>query len=169
MNFTVATFNVKLPVIAFFCCLVASLLDFRRPAVTREQRAVGAAVVFLVLAYVVGVAFAPNHPAAVAQLGTVLLGAVVPFLAVSRVVRLGGDGATLLTAFIAGAVLASLFGIYQLICNITGLPNPLNYNGLGAGVGRIPSFSYEPAYFGYYLVLAIAAYFAREALTGVSR
>jgi hypothetical protein len=169
LNYTAGTFNVKLPVVAFFFSLVASLLDRRRVAVTREQRAVRAAVIFLILAYVVGVAFATDHRAALAQLVTVLLGALIPFMAVSRVLRLGGNGATLLTAFISGAVVASLFGVYQLVCRYTGLPNPVNYDGVGAGVGRIPAFSYEPAYFGYFLVLAIAAYFAREALTGTTR
>jgi hypothetical protein len=161
----VGSFNVKLTVILFAAAVGASFLSPRRPVMTSAYRWVNAAIGFLLAAYLLGAGLAVDRTAAAAQLVTVVLGAVLPFLAVSRAVRLGGDAQILLTAFIGGGVLAALYGLYQLASYYLPIPDPLPYQGTGGGQARIASFSYEPAYFGYFLVLVLAAYVARELLS----
>jgi hypothetical protein len=165
MRIPVGTYNLKLPVIAFCASLALSVLDRQRSAAPdRRRTALLGALVFLCVAYLVGVTFAEVKMPAINQALTVLLGALVPFLAVSRAIADGGNPIRLLNAFVRGAVVASLFGFYQITAFYTKLPDPIPYEGLGGNVGRIASFSYEPAYFGYFLVLALGAHFARGAL-----
>lgn len=166
-NVPVGTYNVKLSVIAFAGALAASLLDVRRVAWSPQVRAVQWAISGFAAAYVLGVVFAVSVETAAVQAVTVVLGALVPYWATSRCVRLNRDVAPLLSALILGGLASALFGFYQLASFYTGLPNPVPYYGLGGGVGRIASFSYEPAYFAYFLILTIGAWFAREAITGV--
>lgn len=162
-NLAVGTYNVKLPVLLFACSLVASFLT---PQTVPSRRPIGWSIAALLAAYMLGVLLADEAAPALGQLATVILGALVPFLAVERTLRLGEDAARLLSAFISGGVVAALFGLYQLTAERLGLPNPLPYEGLAQGLGRISSFTYEPAYCGYFLILVLAAYTARQVLTG---
>jgi hypothetical protein len=98
------------------------------------------------------------------QTVAVLLGAIIPFLAVYLNIRMFGRVDEALTAFIRGGAVAAAFGVYQLVAFYTGLPQVVPYEAQSGGLGRISSFSYEAGYFGYFLILVIAALFARSAL-----
>lgn len=92
------------------------------------------------------------------------MGAVLPFLAVLTSVRRRSELDFALTAVIRGGYLAAVFGLYQLAAFYTGAPQVVEYTALGGDLGRISSFSHEAGYFGSYMVLVLAALFARAAL-----
>jgi hypothetical protein len=158
----VGSYHLKLPVIAFALALVASLVGDPRPGRIRAATRLNLALVALLAVYTTAGLVGIDHAASFGQLATVVLGAVVPYLAISRVLRTFPFGLSrALTAFISGAVLAAIFGLYQLASTLGHVPYPLEYSGLGNGFQRIASFSYEPAYFAQWLILALAAVGAR--------
>jgi hypothetical protein len=166
-NFSVGGFNVKLPVVAFAAAFALTFVTKTSlpAAVDSRRRIVLWTIGLIVVAYGVGLAWAVNRPAALAQFGTLILGAVLPLLAITRVAARGrGASVTLLDAYVKGGIVASAAGVYQLAAFYTGLPQPFSYSGEGGGLGRISSFAYEPAYFGYYLILVLGAMAARDAM-----
>ncbi|PTT69450.1 O-antigen ligase family protein [Arthrobacter sp. HMWF013] len=166
---SVGTFNLKLPIVAFALAFALTLVDrvaLRRPPMGAHP-AIGLALA-VIIAYFVGALFALDTQLAVIQFGTVVLGAFLPFLAVFTNLRTFGGLDSALTAFIRGGILASVFGLYQLTAFYAGLPQLIQYEATGGGLGRISSFSYEAAYFAYFLILVIAAVFARAHITKAS-
>ncbi len=166
-NVTVGGFNVKLPVVAFGAAFALTFVTRTSlpAAVDSRRRIILWTVGLIAVAYGIGIAWAVNRPAALAQFGTLILGAVLPLLAITRVAARGrGTSVTLLDAYVKGGVVAAVAGIYQLAAFYTGLPQPFSYSGEGGGFGRISSFAYEPAYFGYYLILVLGAMAARDAM-----
>jgi len=161
-NVVVAGYNVKLPVIAFFGSLAISVAERPPRPTSRKVRVVAYLIATLLVVYGAAVVVGIDRHAGVGQFFTVLLGAVIPALAIERVARVHGDVVTLLNAFIAGGVVAALFGLYQLAATYAGLPQIVEYAAQGGDVGRISSFAYESAYFGYFLILVLAAIAARD-------
>lgn len=166
-NLPVAGYNVKFPVL-LFC--VAALLTVPRwigwlsayrshPVVVRWIVVLAAAAVFVFTARALTSLPLELGIAQVIAVGT---GAVLPALAILGVVSGSVDAAWALRWFVAGSILSGVFGLYQLFAFYTGLPQGIAYTGVGTSGegGRISAFSYEPAYFAYYLVLAIGAVLA---------
>jgi hypothetical protein len=166
-NFPVGPFNVKLPVVAFGAAFALTFLARTTfpAAVDPRRRIILWLIGLMVFAYAIGVIWAVNRPATIAQFGTLILGALLPLLAITRVAsRSRGVSITLLDAYVKGGIVAAVVGLYQLVAFYTGLPQPISYSGEGGGFGRISSFAYEPAYFGYYLILVLGAMAARDAM-----
>lgn len=164
-TFQVGSFNVKIPTIMFAVGLALTITDrsFMASIRGRRQRIVG--LLFLTVAFYAAIGFAANNVLyAQLQTATVIVGAVVPFLAVYINIRVFGSIDQALTAFIRGGWFAAIFGVYQLAAFYTGLPQIVSYEARGGGLGRISSFTYESGYFGYFVILVLAAIFARAAL-----
>lgn len=166
-NVEVGGFNVKISTAAFALALVLTAVDaFRFPHEQgKPQRVLPVALIVLAVFCVMSF-FAEDREAAYKQAATVLLGAIVPFAAVFWNTRIFGQLDRVLTWFIRGGWVASVFGLYQLGAFYTGLPQIVPYGAVSGGLGRISSFSYEAAYFGYFLVLVIGALYARAVLRG---
>lgn len=166
----VGSFNVKLPVVAFLVALVLLLpTAWRERAQLLSRPVVVLAIIgaALLLTLAIAAAFSQEPTQAALQLIAILLGAFTPLLATYLEVRLRGGLSAALTVFLSGAVVASAFGIYQLLAPLAGLHQGIVYEAVdSSGRGRISSFSYEAGYFGYFLILAIAALFALSALRG---
>jgi O-antigen ligase len=164
----VGSFNVKTPTIAFGLALALGLVEGTRHPVRRGAKPTR--IPLLLVATVgcfaaVGLA-ADDIRVAELQTVTVVLGALAPFLAVYLDLRRHGRVDAALTWFIRGGAVASVFGLYQLAAWYAGLPQIVPYDAESGGLGRISSFSYEAGYFGYFLVLVLAALFARGQLRG---
>jgi hypothetical protein len=161
-NFEVAGFNVRLPILCFALALVLMLVDclLLHKKVFVASR-VGVWVAGVLLVYLGGTVVAANHLAALGQWGTVVLGAVLPMSVIVLSASLHHNQIEMLNAFIRGGYFASAFGLYQLAAFYTGLPQGVVYTDTSGGFGRISAFSYEAAYFGYFLLLVIAAMLAR--------
>lgn len=166
-NIEVAGFNVKISTVAFALALILTAVDATQlsPLSTRRISVVRAALITFAI-YAGMTVFAVDQLAALKQAVTVLLGAVVPFLAVVINMRMFGQLDRLLTWFIRGGWVAAVFGLYQLAAFYTGLPQIVSYEATGGGLGRISAFSYEAAYFGYFVVLVVGAIYARATLRG---
>lgn len=164
LNVHIASYNVKLPSLLFSTAFVLALVAKRRgrprPPAALYQRLLLGLTVAIVLYEVVRGVLSPTPAAAVAQLAAVLTGAMLPAAALLLLVRDRDDLRWALRWLLAGAALASAFGLYQLLAFYLGWPQGIAYTGVGIGtsIGRISAFSYEPAYFAYYLVLALGAY-----------
>lgn len=163
-NVVVGGFNVKLPVLAFFAAFVISLVEKPRQVSPPRVRRVYYLILLIVIVYCGALLFGIDRHAGLGQLFTVLLGAVIPAVAIERVARVHRRRLSMLDAFVAGGVFAAAFGLYQLAASYTGLPQFIEYTGQGGDVGRISSFAYEPAYFGYFLILVLGAMAARDLL-----
>lgn len=172
-NVGAGPYNVKISVLLF---AVAALLGGRSWSAALRALATtsrSARAMILIAGAVVGVfavraVFTQPVGPGLAQTAAVLTGAVLPMLAVVGVVRGALDVAWALRWFIGGAVLASAFGLYQLLAFYTGLPQGIAYTGVGTSGsgGRISAFSYEPAYFAYFLILTLGALLALAHLEG---
>jgi hypothetical protein len=172
-NLTVAGYNAKLPVLLFSAAALLAAPRWGRWL--REIRARSAAVrwtallaVAVVLVLVVRGLTSLPIGLGLAQIVAVASGAVAPALALLASLRSASDVVWALRWFVTGAVIASLFGFYQLFAFYTGLPQGITYTGVGTSGegGRISAFNYEPAYFAYFIVLAIGAVIALARLTG---
>jgi hypothetical protein len=162
----VGSFSLKLPVIAFACSLVLTLADgliFKGGGPWRRQP-VTAWSLFILLAFLMTGFLASDPLAAFLQWATVLLGAIIPMFAVFLNVRQFGGVEQALTAFLRGGFVAATFGLYQLAAFYLHLPQLIEYRATGGGFGRISAFSYEAGYFGYFMILVIAALLARAAV-----
>jgi hypothetical protein len=113
---------------------------------------IGGLVVVNVLAAVVGI----SPKLASQQLITIFGGAIVPFLCIGFGVRRRIHFDRACSALVAGAVTAATYGFYQLIAAHTGLPQGIVYTAVVGGVGRISAWSYEPAFFVFFLELSLA-------------
>ncbi|WP_129590751.1 O-antigen ligase family protein [Sanguibacter massiliensis] len=168
----VASYNVKAPVFLFAAAAGVLLLDSLagswQPTTRGRSRlgAVDAAVLGIALILLCAVLVSPNLSLSAVQSVTVVLGALVPYVAVRTVVVRYQALDAALTAFIRGGYAASVFGIYQLAAPFVGLPQIVEYTATSGGLPRISSFSYEAGYFGYFLILVIGAIFARDLLRG---
>lgn len=166
-NIPLGPYNVKLPVIAFGLSFVCALASGRRPWTAPSRRSPSWLVLLLVtaivLVYVTRSLFVIDRGAAVAQVVALITGAVIPAAAVAFKCRSLTDLAWQCTWIVRGAVLACVFGLYQLLAYYTGLPQGVDYNGVvvGGTIGRIAAFNYEPAYFMYFLVMAVGALLTR--------
>lgn len=159
--------NLKLSTALFTATLVLTVFDalkfnwrFSKPH----------KVVFLAF-FILGVIaltipFATDQASAAKQLLTIALGAVVPLVVIIWQGRMYHNLDILLTYFIRGGWLASIFGLYQLAAFYSGLPQLIDYRDMSGGLGRISAFNYEAAFFAYFLILVIGAIFARAALRG---
>lgn len=163
---SLGTFNLKLPVVAFALAFALTAID---RAVLRKQPVAPHVIpklsALVVAVFIFAALFAQNVPVALAQSAATVLGALIPLFAVYLNLQTYGGLEKALTVLIRGGVVASVFGLYQLGAFYTGLPQLIKYEATGGGLGRISSFSYEAGYFGYFLILVIAAVFARAHLT----
>lgn len=173
-NVPVGPFNLKIAVVLFAVSLLLNVAGARQ-ALARLWRAGRSVRVLLVLLglvllwFIVRAAFAVAVASAAAQVLSVFSGAVVPALAVLGVVSTRSDLAWVLRWLISGGIVASVFGLYQLVAFYLGWPQGVAYTGIGAGgsAGRIAAFSYEPAYFAYFLVLILGAVATQARLRGM--
>lgn len=172
LNVEALSYNVKLPSLAFSLAAVLLVVAVPHPLRTLLQPGVQRTVTLLSVAVVVylglrGVLSA-SPSAAIAQLLAVVSGAVLPFLAVVLLVRTKQRLLWAISWFLVGAVIASLFGLYQLTAFYAGWPQGIEYIGVSidTGLGRISSFSYEPAYFSYFIFLAFGAVVVRRKILG---
>ena len=159
------SFNVKLPIMLFFFSLLLTVLDLWSAGTLpgRKQNLVPALWLTFAIFIVMGLlAVAPD--VSMLQAVTVLLGAIVPFLAVYLNIRLFGEIDRALTFFIRGGYVAAAFGLYQLAAFYLNLPQFIEYRAMAGGFGRISSFNYESGYFSYFIVLVIAVVVARQRL-----
>lgn len=172
-NLGLASYNVKLPVMLLTVAAIVgaprwwSRLRRLREA-PRPARAVLPLVVAVVAILVVRSLVTAPLTAGLAQVAAVLTGAVAPALAVLAVTATRADVVWVLRWLVAGAVFAGVFGLWQLFAFYTGLPQIVAYTGVGTSGtgGRISAFSYEPAYFAYFMVFASAAVIALAVLQG---
>ncbi|QYF72665.1 O-antigen ligase [Cryobacterium sp. PAMC25264] len=164
-NLSVGAFNVKISVVAFGLSLVLAAIATLSGRKFYPPKSILALMSGIVLVMIVSSAFSLDVRAAVLSTLTVIAGAMVPALAVYAAASLGRFE-HLLKWFVWGALFACLFGLYQLVAFYLDLPQFIEYEGQSGGLGRIASFSYEPAYLGYFLVLALAAACVRVYLTG---
>jgi hypothetical protein len=159
-NVPLGPYNVKLSsAILTLSALLAVPLAPRLRSIARSRStlALGAAFGVLPAYLIVRAFFASDLKAALPQIAALVTGALAPALAVLllctsvRAVQIAARW------FVLGAAAASLFGLYQLLAFYTGLPQGIEYRGVGTDgiVGRISALSYEPAYFAYFLVLAL--------------
>ena len=164
-TFQVGSFNVKVPTIMFALGLALTITDRSFIGRIRGKRQQIVVLLFLTVAFYTAIGFAATNVLyAQLQTVTVIIGAVIPFLAVYLNIRLFGSLDQALTAFIRGGWFAAIFGLYQLAAFYTGLPQVVSYEARGGGLGRISSFTYESGYFGYFMILVLAALFARATL-----
>lgn len=164
-SFHVSTFNVKLPTVAFIIALALTILDnSRTPRENTNHQNILRAAITVVLVFGGMAIFAEDRTAAINQTLTVILGALVPFLAVYWNIRKFGKVDEALSALIRGGILAAIFGLYQLAAYYLDIPQLVTYTALSGGLARISSFSYESGFFGYFLVLVIATLVARSTL-----
>lgn len=165
-NFEVAGFNVRLPILCFAVALALLLADC---IVLRSKVFIASRTSFWVASVLVvflgGSVVASNHVTALAQWGTIVLGAVLPMSAVALSASLHHNQIAMLSAFIRGGYVAAVFGLYQLAAFYLGLPQGVVYTDTSGGFGRISAFSYEAAYFGYFVLLVLAALVARAFAT----
>ena len=166
-NLSVGTFNIRVSTLLFALALTLTLADMAtRPSGGKHLHIVSLALIIPLVFGIMGM-FSGDRSAAMNQLVVIVLGAVVPFFSIYLNLRTFGKADQMLTAFIWGGAFASWFGLYQLGAFYLGLPQVVSYRAEGGGLGRISSFSYEAAYFAYFLILIIAAMFARAALRNV--
>lgn len=170
-NIGLGPYNVKLPVVLFTTAAIVGAPRWwgrlrRLRDLTRPARLVVPLVVAVVVILIVRSLIASPVSAGLAQVAAVLTGAVAPALAVLAVAATRADVAWVLRWIIAGAGVAGVFGLWQLFAFYVGLPQLITYTGVGtSGVGgRISAFSYEPAYFAYFLVFASTAVIALAVL-----
>lgn len=166
-NIVVGGFNLKISIVVFFAAWVLGIFD-RSPVAKLPNWASILPLVLVVTFFVAGIA-ADDVSAAMQQWAVIIIGTVIPFWVTSQEIRRYANTKVVISAFINGAILACCFGFYQLFAFYAGLPQIVAYEGLGGGIGRIRAFNYESAYFGYFLILAIAAVVARERLDPLSR
>lgn len=169
-NIPVGSFNLKLPVLAFVLAFVAHHVDEVLQPRPDNSKASGKAIrllSFLILGtFAGGALLAQDRTAAVLQTGTVLAGALIPMLAISGTLTRLGTIDQALSALIRGGYFAAIFGHYQLVAFYFDLPQVVEYRAIAGGLGRMSSFSYEAGYFGYYLILVLAALLSRAARRG---
>jgi len=170
-NLSLGGYNVKLPSLVFSLAAVAVLpLLVRRRGEFRARwvRTLGLLTAVLVVVLVLSTVLSAHPTAGLAQLAAVVTGALAPGLAVFGLLRTRSDLLWALRWFLAGAALASLFGLYQLAAFYAGWPQFIAYTGVGVDgdAGRISSFSYEPAYFANFIVLAAGAAMSVALLQG---
>jgi hypothetical protein len=172
LNVQAGPYNVKLPALVLSVAAVLALLGTRRAVpvlVGRGARRVVAGLVAAIVLYeLVRGLFSASPTAAFAQVAALLSGAVLPAVAVLLVVRTKQHLRWALGWLLVGAVIAAVFGLYQLFAFYTGLPQGIQYVGvgIGTGIGRISAFDYEPAYFAYYMLLVLGAFIALRRLDG---
>lgn len=165
--FQIAGANLKLAIAAGLVATVASMFPSAYPAEkTRGNALFWLGALFLLYMIVRGF-FVGEPRAAASELVEMALKLLIVWGAV-RTLRTRRILTLVLSAFIWGGVAAAVFGLYQLAAFYAGWPQVVSYDGLGGdgGLGRIASFSYEPAYFGYFLLLVLGAIYARARLTG---
>ncbi|MDQ1205653.1 O-antigen ligase [Microbacterium sp. SORGH_AS_0862] len=172
-NVSVMGFNVKVPILLFALSLVLGLIEWivmagslekARRRWSRWDLTLGGLILAALLVLVASSLLSEHPASALLQCVTVVLGAVVPFVAVVVGARLHDDLADLLRAFIAGGMVAAVFGLYQLLAALVDWPQLIEYEALGGGSARISSFLYEAGYFGYYMVLVVGAVIAYDRL-----
>lgn len=162
-NIAAGPYNVKLPSLLFTIAAVCSVpmwrARFAELAASRVLRAILLLVPVVLAVLVLAVAVSSSPARGVGQLVAVLTGAVFPAIATLVIVRDRRSLRWTLRWFVAGSLVASIFGLYQLLAFYVGLPQMLG--GTDAGVdgvtGRIQGFNYEPAYFAVFIVFALAA------------
>ena len=160
-NLSAGSFNVKISIIAFLVSLALTVLGGHRLGQIVVPRLVLYLSLAMLLVLVVASVLADDQRTALLGVVTVVLGALVPALAVVANSRIAGQFQEMLKWFVWGAVVACIFGLYQLLAFYTGLPQLIEYEGVSGGLGRISSFSYEPAYLGYFLVVVLVVALAR--------
>lgn len=161
-NIQLAGYNVKLPSLVFTIAALAVIpMLWRRRTEFRDRwvRMIGALVALLFVVLVVASLISDRPAAGLAQIVAVVTGALAPSIAVFGVARALPDLVWAMRWFLAGAALASVFGLYQLAAFYLGWPQFITYTGVGVDgeAGRIAAFSYEPAYFANFLILAFGA------------
>lgn len=141
-----------------------------RSALTRSLRLMRdplrVPLLLLLGASVLSLTAAVNLPRGAALIGQLVIGLLVYLLTINFLSRRTLKGALL--AVWAGALVVSLFGLYQFVGDYLGIPPALtgllpSYSGSQVfGFARIQSVSLEPLYFANYLLLPLltaAAYF----------
>ncbi|MGT2425287.1 O-antigen ligase family protein [Amnibacterium kyonggiense] len=159
-NVALGPYNVKLPSMLFSLSAVLCLpllSTLRRFARNRVAIALVATLGALAVYLVVRALLSADVRAALPQIAATITGAVAPGFAVITLCTTLAAVGVAARWYLAGAVVASVYGFYQLTAFYLGLPQGIVYTGVGTDglVGRISAFSYEPAYFAYYIVLGL--------------
>ncbi|WP_375405068.1 O-antigen ligase family protein [uncultured Amnibacterium sp.] len=161
-NLGVAGYNVKLAPLAFSLAALGSLtlVRERRSLLAHPLvRVLAGLVAAIVLVLVLASAVSARPVAGLTQVVAVLTGSVAPLVALVLLLRRRSDVVWALRWMVGGAALSGAFGLYQLVAFYTGLPQLVPYTGLSVdgSAGRIAAFSYEPAYFANFMLLAAGA------------
>ena len=167
LSFSIGPLNLKTPIILFgvaACFVVADAI--RNDGVRPETPffAIPFGLLFADLGIVA--AFAADPRTAFLQTVVLAIGSVLPAVVTYSVAVRHAALDFLLTRMIQGGYLAAAFVCYQALSRTLGLPLPdkFVYRGNSGGAPRFDGFSYEPAYFGYFIIVVLAALLARAEL-----
>lgn len=164
-NVGVGDFNVKISIVSFGLSVALLLLSGQFPWRTIAPRPIVLTVLSMIGVTILASALAEDKTTAFLSVFRVIVGAVVPACSVLVIATKPEQFRQMLNWVLWGALFASFFGLYQLLAFYIGFPQFVDYAGVSGGVGRISSFSYEPAVFGYFLVLAIVVAIVRRSIS----
>lgn len=157
LNFSVLGFNLKLPNILFGICFLLSPLVCNKTWSSRGTRILLLAWSLPILALTIAIfAAAGSARIELLQASALIFSSAIPFFVTYLGIRQFAMLVEGLTAFVIGALIASLFGTYQYIENFFPLPQVLPYPDTALGFHRVAAMSYESGYFGYFLILAFS-------------
>jgi O-antigen ligase len=164
-DLSVGDFNVKMSVVAFGLSAVLIVLAGQFRWALIAPRHITIIVTLMVVVMIIASALAKEWTTGFLTVFRVIVGAFLPAGAVLAIASIERQFREMLKWFVWGALFACGFGLYQIFAFYIGTPQFVNYTGVSGGLGRISSFSYEPAEFGYFLVLAVVAAIVRRSIT----
>ena len=164
-NVVVGDFNIKISVFAFGLSLALILLSGQFHREMRAPRPIVLIVSLIIVVTILASALAEDTTTGFLSVFRIIVGAIVPACSVLVVASNPGRFRELLNWLLWGALFASFFGLYQLLAFYLGFPQLVDYSGVSGGLGRISSFSYEPAELGYFLVLALVVAIVRRSMS----
>jgi hypothetical protein len=136
--------------------LVRAALHRSSPALLRwPPRPYLVTVGALLLLYGAAAAVAGHPLQGAKQLAVILGAAIIPVLAIVLACDTRTRVRRALACFVAAQFLVACFGLYQLAAGYLRLPQGLSYSGTLNGLHRISALSYEPAYYGAYVISAV--------------
>ena len=101
-------------------------------------------------------AFTISRTLALQQIVTIAGGAILPFACIGLGVKTRAQLQRAMSALVGGTLVAATFGFYQFAAPYLDLSQGLAYTGTVGGVGRITSWSYEPAFWVFHVELSLA-------------
>lgn len=167
----VSTYRLHLSVVSFALAWGLQLATVRSQGQRIRRARLGPAIqvwaIVILFTIVVNALISDSPRFGLSQTIVYVLSALIPFFAILSYLRNQSDLESLLLALVYGALIASLYGAYQLFAFYSGLPQGLVYQGISGGIGRIAAFSYEPAFFSDFVLVALAATIALNELRTV--